>query len=90
MSYHAIVSSFPIFVPVLGIDGIYKRLGPFIQQVSKCKHCSSRRLYFVSVDIQRCFDTIVQSKVVEIVAKTIREPHYLKIIIFINHYFYFS
>ena len=48
---------------VLGIDGIYKS---WIEFVGRWKNYGCPRLYFVKTDICKCYDTIIQNKLYDV------------------------
>ncbi|ETI35818.1 hypothetical protein F443_17915 [Phytophthora nicotianae P1569] len=70
---------------VRNIDEIYKRLKPFFLQISQCPCCAERRrvcgdtpmAYCVTVDVERCFDTIRPRKLYQILKKAMKEDEYL-------------
>jgi hypothetical protein len=55
---------------VFGLDDIYQKLHPFIKEWKKDP---SRQLYFASVDIKKCFDTIHQSHLFEMIQDMFKE-----------------
>lgn len=76
---------------VRSMDDIYQRLKPLFTQLSSCAHCNTHRtadavphsierrppLYCVSVDIERCFDTIRPHKLFRMLKQMVREDEYL-------------
>lgn len=71
---------------VRNVDEIYDRLQPLFKQAASCPKCQRRRnssenaaplLYFVSVDIERCFDTIRAQKLYRTLKKALAEEEYL-------------
>lgn len=67
---------------VRSMDEIYQRLKPFFTQVATCSNCKNRDakhppLYCVSVDIERCFDTIRPRKLYRMLKKMVTEDEYL-------------
>ncbi|KAG6612579.1 Telomerase catalytic subunit/reverse transcriptase TERT [Phytophthora cinnamomi] len=70
---------------VRNIDEIYKRLKPLFREISSCPRCEDRRralgdtpmAYCVSVDVERCFDTIRPRKLYQMLKKAIQEDEYL-------------
>ncbi|POM77074.1 Hypothetical protein PHPALM_5599 [Phytophthora palmivora] len=69
---------------VRNIDEIYKRLKPLFRQIASCSHCAERRgsedtpmAYAVTVDVERCFDTIRPRKLYQMLKKAIQEDEYL-------------
>jgi telomerase reverse transcriptase len=64
---------------VSNLDDIYQRLGPVLEAKQKCSYCNgcNKPMYFVSVDIERCFDTIRPLKLFKIVRKLLMEDEYL-------------
>jgi telomerase reverse transcriptase len=70
---------------VRNMDEIYKRVKPLFRQISSCPRCAERQralgnaplAYCVTVDIERCFDTIKPRKLYQVLKKAIREDEYL-------------
>ncbi|KAE9288033.1 hypothetical protein PF001_g20705 [Phytophthora fragariae] len=70
---------------VRNIDEIYKRLKPLFREISSCPRCAERRrasgdtpmAYCVSVDVERCFDTIRPRKLYQMLKKALQEEEYL-------------
>lgn len=70
---------------VQNIDDVYKRLKPLFRQISQCPRCAERRrligatsmTYCVTVDVERCFDTIRPRKLYQMLKKALREEEYL-------------
>lgn len=70
---------------VRNIDEIYRRLKPLFLQISQCPRCAERRrlseetpmAYCVTVDVERCFDTIRPRKLYQILKKAMKEDEYL-------------
>lgn len=71
---------------VRSMDEIYQRIKPLFQAIASCSSCNERRnldrgklpaIYCVSVDIERCFDTIRPQKLYRILKKTVFEDEYL-------------
>ncbi|CAH0516411.1 unnamed protein product [Peronospora belbahrii] len=71
---------------VRSIDEIYKRLKPLFRQIASCPHCTKRQrtsggdipmAYCVTVDVERCFDTIRPRKLYQMLKKAIQEDEYL-------------
>ncbi|KAE9036345.1 hypothetical protein PR002_g7137 [Phytophthora rubi] len=70
---------------VRNIDEIYKRVKPLFREISSCPQCAERRrasgdtpmAYCVSVDVERCFDTIRPRKLYQMLKKAIQEEEYL-------------
>ncbi|CAG8793301.1 10125_t:CDS:2, partial [Cetraspora pellucida] len=60
---------------VFSFDEIYERLKEFKQNLTKNKHARSR-LYFAKVDVQSCFESIDQERVLEIVRDVLKESEY--------------
>ncbi|CEG35759.1 Telomerase catalytic subunit/reverse transcriptase TERT [Plasmopara halstedii] len=70
---------------IQNIDEAYKRLKPLFHQISKCSRCIERRslsgdipmAYCVTVDVERCFDTIRPRKLYQMLKKALQEEEYL-------------
>ncbi|KAG2761693.1 hypothetical protein PC129_g18146 [Phytophthora cactorum] len=70
---------------VRNIDEIYMRLKPLFRQISQCPRCAERRClsgdnpmaYCVTVDVERCFDTIRPRKLYQMLKKALTEDEYL-------------
>ncbi|CAI5722949.1 unnamed protein product [Peronospora destructor] len=71
---------------VRSIDEIYKRLKPLFRRISSCPRCTERRrasegddpmVYCVTVDVERCFDSIRPRKLYQILRKAMIEDEYL-------------
>jgi (2Fe-2S) ferredoxin len=71
---------------VRNVDEIFDRLQPLFKEVASCSKCQRRLsssesasplLYFVSVDIERCFDTIRALKLYRLLKKAVSEEEYL-------------
>ncbi|KAL3667294.1 hypothetical protein V7S43_007525 [Phytophthora oleae] len=69
---------------VRNIDDIYKRLKPLFRKISSCSCCGERQrasdipmAYCVTVDVERCFDTIRPRKLYQLLKRTIQEEEYL-------------
>lgn len=60
---------------VLGLGDIYEKFIPFVQNYKK--YHKGEKLYFVSLDIQRCFDNINQSTLIESLQAAFSEDEYL-------------
>ncbi|KAL4177207.1 hypothetical protein KRP22_002141 [Phytophthora ramorum] len=70
---------------VRNVDEIYKRIKPLFREISSCSRCVERRraskgtpkAYCVTVDVERCFDTIRPRKLYQVLKKAIQEDEYL-------------
>ncbi|TDH73412.1 hypothetical protein CCR75_003794 [Bremia lactucae] len=70
---------------VQNIDEIHARLKPLIRQITQCSRCAERRsdyrdipmAYGVTVDVERCFDTIRPRKLYQMLKKALQEDEYL-------------
>uniref|UniRef100_H3H6H1 Telomerase reverse transcriptase n=1 Tax=Phytophthora ramorum TaxID=164328 RepID=H3H6H1_PHYRM len=70
---------------VRNVDEIYKRIKPLFREISSCSRCEERRsaskgtpkAYCVTVDVERCFDTIRPRKLYQVLKKAIQEDEYL-------------
>lgn len=70
---------------VRNVDEIYDRLRELFNKVSSCSQClqpsdrgdDATKLYCVTVDIERCFDTIRSRKLYRMVKKALSEDEYL-------------
>lgn len=70
---------------VRSMDEIYQRIKPLFNGITSCKSCNEcpqhglrlPLLYCVSVDIERCFDTIRPRKLYRLLKKTVLEEEYL-------------
>ncbi|CAH0491660.1 unnamed protein product [Peronospora farinosa] len=71
---------------VRSIDEIYKRLKPLFRRISSCPRCTERQrasgrddpmAYCVTVDVERCFDSIRPRKLYQILKKAMKEDEYL-------------
>lgn len=63
---------------VRGISDVYPTLRSFVQKVKDdCKGKLGRVLYFVSVDISKCYDTIRQRHLLDIMEDVIQDKQYL-------------
>ncbi|TMW66307.1 hypothetical protein Poli38472_004072 [Pythium oligandrum] len=70
---------------VRNMDEIYAKIQPFFAMVQNCDHCRSRMatirgsqlVYAVTVDVERCFDTIRPQKLYQMLKKIFLEEEYL-------------
>ncbi|KAI9884054.1 MAG: hypothetical protein M1823_004168 [Watsoniomyces obsoletus] len=60
---------------LFSVSDIYPRLKEFKQKLAQ-ENKSSARLYFAKVDVQSCFDTIPQRRVVQLMEKLVSEDTY--------------
>lgn len=67
------------------MDEIYQRIKPLFNEIASCTSCKERQrdgthapmLYCVSVDIERCFDTIRPRKLYRMIKKAVLDDEYL-------------
>ncbi|KAG1689831.1 hypothetical protein DVH05_001864 [Phytophthora capsici] len=69
---------------VRNIDDIYKRLKPLFREITSCSRCGERQrasnapmAYCVTVDVERCFDTIRPRKLYQVLKRALQEEEYL-------------
>jgi telomerase reverse transcriptase len=65
---------------VRNVDEIHaklKNLASRIQACPRCAHVEGRKLYCVTVDVERCFDTIRPKKLLRVLKKVFAEEEYL-------------
>nr|ABU88719.1 telomerase reverse transcriptase [Strongylocentrotus purpuratus] len=66
LTYHKINQPSVMGSSLLGIDGIYHKVLKFIKDRKERK--DTRPLYFVKIDIEKCYDSIKHSKLLQIIS----------------------
>lgn len=65
----------------VGLDGVYTILKSFLRKVRSyplaCSKMTSKKIYFVSVDIEKCYDNVNQHHLQRIIEKIVQQDQYL-------------
>ncbi|KAG2017771.1 hypothetical protein CC2G_007253 [Coprinopsis cinerea AmutBmut pab1-1] len=77
LSYEKNIWTERLGASVFGSDEVYAKLSAFKKRVSKSENGSLPKLYFVKVDVQACFDSIEQTKLLEILRELISKDTYV-------------
>lgn len=76
LQYEIHVNSKLLGVSVSSSEQIYERWRAFVDQCKRTHSTALPQLFFISLDISRCFDTLPQDQLVKLIPNCLREETY--------------